>query len=232
MRFVLQADPVSDKEKRAVRQFAMLSDHAQITSMPLHGIAGVDPAQCPVGTVEFVKQYAQSCGVTMPAFDSYPLCLRDGGFFKRKIRQGRFSDANDHEFVKPVNAVKLFTGDIKFRITDTVNDSIEVYISEPVNFVAEWRLYVINGCFCGAARYDDNDNDEDLGSSFSMAAINAMTASRFANFSLDIGKLANGEYCIVEANDGWALGYYRGDCTVSDYARLIWNRWKDIAYVS
>jgi hypothetical protein len=49
-----------------------------------------------------------------------------------------------------------------------------------------------------------------------------------AGYAIDIGATPVGP-CLVEANDGWALGYYRwGNMKPRDYVQLITERWLQI----
>lgn len=50
-----------------------------------------------------------------------------------------------------------------------------------------------------------------------------------AAFSLDIGVLEPGETALIECNDAWALGYYRGTLSHRDYIDMLWRRWDQIA---
>jgi hypothetical protein len=53
-----------------------------------------------------------------------------------------------------------------------------------------------------------------------------------AGMSLDFGVTDKGETILVEANDGWALGYYPwGNLTPSGYANLIVERWMEICKI-
>lgn len=33
---------------------------------------------------------------------------------------------------------------------------------------------------------------------------------------------------LVEVNDGWALGLYKGSCSASDYLKLLEARWEEL----
>jgi hypothetical protein len=47
-------------------------------------------------------------------------------------------------------------------------------------------------------------------------------------YCLDVG-VVDGKATLVEANDGWSLGYYRwGNMKGEDYIKLITARWLEI----
>jgi hypothetical protein len=70
-----------------------------------------------------------------------------------------------------------------------------------------------------------------------MLAVNAMRSIGLSGYALDLGLLSDGRAALIEAKDGWALGYYRrdsgapppigytGQCSSVDYARLLHARW-------
>lgn len=123
---------------------------------------------------------------------------------------------------------KQFTGGIKKDLVDSndIPDYTTVWVSEPVQFVSEWRYYILNNRILGYARYDDNPEEEEVPSQYIIsAAVDRMSKLGVIGYSLDFGRLSNGLSALVEVNDGWALGYYKGTCTAEDYAKMINARW-------
>lgn len=57
----------------------------------------------------------------------------------------------------------------------------------------------------------------------------ACTKNAPAAFSLDVGVLDTGETALIECNDAWALGYYKGSLAHKDYIRMLWMRWEQLA---
>lgn len=176
----------------------------------------------PIGSVEWTREYAVWFGVALPETGTYPKALRP--WLLRSVRRGVLADALPSEFVKPVRC-KAFTGAICRDLQETADPAEPVWISEPVTWAAEWRVYVKNGTVAGWAQYGEGDDDEP-----DMPVVKAMLAaySGPAGWALDVGRLDDGRMALVEANDGWALGYYRG-CPRMAYLETIAARWVELA---
>jgi len=229
VQFLLQSDDVSSMEKRAIRHFSMIRDGVDIQNTTLVDMDDVsaDSIACPVGTVEFVKACLKRHGLKVPAAMSYPDCLRE--FLCRNIAAGEARDARPDQFIKPLLRVKAFTGSIKGNLTEIVNEGCRVWMSDPVAFVAEYRYYIVNGRIVGRGRYDDLDGDTDVDPVVVERAVAIMTEDGApAGYALDFGVLDDGRTALVEMNDGWALGLYRGSVRPCDYAQLLYARWIEI----
>lgn len=164
MHFVLQSDDVSLVEKRAVRAAAMLTDAklslASINSLQ-HGNINPDiPGDAvPVGTVEFVSAVMGAREIDQPAHLSYPECLQP--YLHRKVWEGVFGDQVGNVFIKPRHEIKSFTGALLSDLDgcQTIANDLPVWFSEPVEFISEWRYYILGGKVVGAGRYDDGVDD-------------------------------------------------------------------------
>jgi len=192
-----------------------------------------DRDYCPLGSVEFVQRFSEMCDVILPENISYPHELQK--FLKRNIRKSTFKKADSKNFVKPVNT-KIFTGGIKKDLTETVNDDCVVWESDPVQFDAEFRCYVIDRILVGYSRYDDSDEEYDL----DIDLVNTMIQeydSQPIGYAIDVGivniqdsRIVNNSTILVEVNDGWSLGLYSwGNMTEKSYVELIYKRWQQIA---
>ena len=199
----------------------------------------------PVGTVEFVKEAMQVVGIEHPEAASYhpTIC----GFLNRNIVDSQLGYVLDHNkpmFVKPM-ATKQFTGFVwrgaDFDYDETQEDptgrlkaltlprNTPVWVSHPLEFLCEWRYYVLNGRVIGSARYDPDGLDSAPSPDEKVVFDAAASMSTvFDGFSLDVGVVKSGETLVVEANDGWALGYYNeADCAVQ-YVELLQARWNQM----
>lgn len=193
------------------------------------------PGCVPIGSVEFVKSYALVHGISLPILPSYPNSLRK--FCNRVITLDLFGQAKEHQFVKPVQT-KLFTGGIKSTLDEVVSDNSEVFICDPVNFTIEYRFYILGGQILGYGRYDCLDVDDkeiiSLASWIKLQNLIAIMIDEFKDapigYTLDVG-LMDGEWSLVEVNDGWAIGFYndRESMSIFDYAMLITFRWLEIS---
>jgi hypothetical protein len=45
---------------------------------------------------------------------------------------------------------------------------------------------------------------------------------------LDWGELEWGEPALVEVNDAWALGFYKGTLSDKDYIEMLYARWQQL----
>jgi|GEM_PF-1608314 hypothetical protein len=182
----------------------------------------------PVGSVEFIKKYADIFEIDLPKNISYPECLQK--YLKRDLRKGVFSDANNWEFVKP-QSTKKFTGAIKADLfsEECITSCEPVWISEPMAFEAEFRYYVVDGKIVGHSRYDDFENDLCADENVVRQMISDY-ADQPVGYSIDVGiNCDNGETVLIEVNDGWALGLYPwGNMSNESYVDLITKRWKQI----
>lgn len=186
----------------------------------IHG--AIAPGGVPIGSVEWTRAYAAARAVALPKFATYPRGLRR--WMGRQMHVGYFHEAFPHEFVKPMET-KSFTGAIRSEITETVDPDEWCCICEPVQFVAEWRLYILRGRVATWAQYGEGDDAEP-----DLAAVAQMLQAwpGPAGWALDVGRLDDGRQVLVEANDGWALGFYKGADPVA-YLEVISARWAELA---
>ena len=240
----------SSAELRAVLQAAMLAD------VPIP-VRVVDPNDVsvrnlsnalPVGSVEFITSYMKTMGIAAPSPMSYPVAL--DGFLGRRVDQMPLHRVRGDRFIKPV-ATKTFNGFVwRHALRDTEQserdlEQIEllrsldpetlVWVAEPLKFLSEWRYYVIDGQIVGEARYDPDGDDAAPPPDRSVvhAAIaawgNAELDRSPAGFAIDFGVAQDGRTLLVEANDGWALGFYGAALHPREYLRLLWSRWVQVS---
>jgi len=200
----------------------------------------------PVGSVEYVREAMRAANVPEPANISYPGCLNQ--FLYRELHMVRAGSVIGRWFVKPTT-VKRFSG----FIFDTMQNPLAlsahereqheafmsipademVWISEPVQFLCEWRCYVANGQVIGAARYDPDGAEEAPKPDRNVLAIMVSLLSADPSFdacaySIDLGVLPTGETALVECNDGWALGLYSRSLDAESYVRMLSARWQQL----
>jgi hypothetical protein len=177
----------------------------------------------------------QQLSLVEPTHMSYPLPLRD--YLGRELTTQRYADVATGNFVKPAEAVKLFTGHLKGLATPedagVLQDAQDVLVwsCAPVLFMSEVRYYILNGAIIGSGRYDDGLDDVALpDAGIVQTAVATMNrALPPAGYALDFGVTNDGKTALVEANDGWALGLYRSPSMIAEnYLRLVTARWHEI----
>lgn len=165
-----------------------------------------------------------------PALD-YPECLTD--FLGRKIYKTTLAEVRtmiEPIFVKPVEQ-KAFTGFVwygdyesKIRVV-TIHDDTEVWVSEPVQFVAEYRSCILYRKVLDCRKYK-GDWSVAPNKDVVEAGMKAMGRKAPHAYCLDWGITTDGRTLLVEANEGYAFGHY-GLVPVS-YARMLSARWNEL----
>lgn len=198
----------------------------------------------PIGSVEFIRRAMSIAGLKEPPPLSYPGALQQ--FLRRDVRLGTLGETLSGCFVKPV-ATKLFTGFLlpsrseinsldehtseQYQVFVSLPKDTPAWISEPVEFISEHRAYIHNSEIVGIGRYDDGEDDSPSPSHETIAKMLCAferTGSAPIAYSIDVGVLSDGSTALVECNDAWALGYYKGTLSPKDYLRMLIARWSQI----
>lgn len=135
-------------------------------------------------------------------------------------------------FIKPKSRTKLFTGFVVhapydlFRIESHSKDT-ELYCSEVVSWLSEYRVFITDGKIAGIKHYAGDVNLElDMRIVERAVADLENSQERTAAYGIDFGILDNGKTCLVEWNDGFALGSYGLEKEL--YTDLLIARWEEI----
>ena len=140
-------------------------------------------------------------GLNVPVYD-YPIELKE--FYGRKIYAGVLGEIvnipdNWGKFIKPKAGSKIFTGRVVNGTRDLIGIGLSfdypIWISEVVEFIAEWRCFVLDGRVLDVRPY--------TGDYHTQCWKDAPIA-----YGLDIGVTSDGRTLVVEVNDGYALGNY------------------------
>lgn len=246
---ILRQAGTSHIEPMVAAQFAMTAD-VPIKATSLHALDDHATAlqqgdTVPIGSVEFIRKAMALAGISEPANISYPESLRR--YLRREVTQRTAGSVLGHWFIKPITT-KVFTGFVfdtmenpehlsghdreQYNVFLSLPPETPVWISEPVTWRSEFRYYVLNGEVRGEGRYDaaaDSMPAPDMFLVNEMVWALACTKNAPAAFSLDVGVLDTGETALIECNDAWALGYYKGSLAHKDYIRMLWMRWEQLA---
>lgn len=132
-------------------------------------------------------------------------------------------------FIKPLETYKLFTGYVvnspqDIIRTGSIPSSTKLVLSECVDFVTEYRCFVLNGHIVGAKNYK---GDFKLIPDFNIIenAVKDYHAQPSA-YSIDFGLTRDGRTLLIEMNDGFGLGAYGLDKTI--YCKILQTRWDEI----
>ena len=183
-----------------------------------------------VGGIGIIKRRLQDFGINCTAIN-YPEELHN--FLGRRIWRSTINEVANTPalwpvFVKSVEGKRL-TGRIINGIHDLVgcgccDDDYEVLCSKPVDFIAEWRVFVRYGKILDVRLYR-GDWKVHYDPSVIEDAIKAYATAPHA-YGIDFGVTSNGETLLVEVNEGYALGCY--GLFPHLYAKLLVTRWAEL----
>ncbi len=191
-----------------------------------------------IGSVEACTKFFELVGIKTPNYIGYPNELLP--FYGRKIWSCEFSEIDKFPiFIKPKNGVKLFTGTVLESEKDkklisslytNINDGTEIFCSETIDIISEWRCFVNKGDLKGIHWYDGDfkefltkemvDTINDMISSYKTSPI---------SYTLDVGIVNNGlskKIILIEVNDFWAIGSYGFNS--KEYVRMTVDRFNEI----
>ena len=191
----------------------------------------------PVGSIDFVQAAMRIAGISEPNNISYP--TRGHHHLHREIKKVRAGEVIGRLFVKPTKA-NLFSGFVYDSEADPANYSEHeksqynaftlmdpndtVWISEPVNWLSEWRYYVVCGEIIGSAKYDKIKSIVHIP--------NITIVKKFIHdieiehpYVVDFGVLSNGETALVEVNDACYIGLLEKALVARDYLDFLRKRW-------
>ena len=228
--FFIQATPNASLSREAmlVKQYALMGN---IQCYPYTEISKLNPnalrkAALIQGSVESITEALSVLGKPTPEPNYYPNALKE--FIGRRIWKSTYGELNNSAFPLFIKSHdwKRLTGSVHAVKDDTLDTQMSVWCSEPVSFVAEWRVYVHHSQIIHAARYDENE-DEDLSLNWSCiaSAIQMLEVEQSrASYAFDWGLTDDGRTLLVENNDAWAIGAY-GKMDYGLYTEFLISRW-------
>jgi hypothetical protein len=183
-----------------------------------------------VGFIHHVKKAVRNLGIEPPTEIDYPEEL--SSYYGRKLWKSTlhkvYADPETWPvFVKPVLG-KQFDGKLIKGTGDLVGlgsqEDREIWCSEPVNFISEYRCFIKYGNLVDAKRYKGSFK---ITPDFSVVerCIQDFKAAPAA-YSLDFGVTSDGRSLLVEVNDGYSMGSY--GLHHLDYAKFVSARWHEM----
>lgn len=183
-----------------------------------------------VGWIGSVKKGLRNLGITPPLELDYPEELRS--YLGRKVWQSTMHKVTaDMDkwpvFIKSVNG-KMVDGflcdSIKSLVGRGSQEDFNVWCSDPVKFIAEYRCFVRYGQIMDARRYK-GDWWNMIDKNVVLAAIEDYKSAP-ASYTLDFGLTDDGKTLLVEVNDGYAMGSY--GLFSNSYAKMVSARWHEL----
>lgn len=189
-----------------------------------------------IGSVEATVKFFETVGIETPKYLGYPSSLND--YYRRDIQKVKFGKVNKQfpYFIKPAEEVKKFTGCLIEKSStvdflkkyDNLSDEDQVYVSDVVDIISEYRCFVHRGILKGIKHYS---GDFKIFPNVKIIS-NMITDYKEANiaYTLDVAILKNGETILVEVNDMWAIGSYGLDGKT--YVSMVVDRFQEIKKLS
>lgn len=190
-----------------------------------------------IGSVEGTKRFFKFIGVETPKYLGYPSELNK--FYNRNIKLGKISDLRNENlpiFIKPSNEIKMFTGfvlenkktlDNITMYYNSVTEKTEIYMSEPIDIITEYRCFVSSGKIIEFKHYSGSClHFIDVEKVFNMIEAYEKSGKQPICYTLDIGLTTDGKTVLIEINDFWAIGSY--GLNGKDYVSMIIKRMEEI----
>jgi hypothetical protein len=189
-----------------------------------------------VGHIDQCRRHVKKItGLDVPNID-YPLELCP--YYGRKIWKKTLGDVYDSivendGFIEPlfIKSIqqKYFTGFVCRSFEDYSKNcsgldyKTEIFASEVVKFVSEYRTYIHRHNIISCLRYKGDYSKAPNKQTVEAMLKSLDNAHMPIAYSIDVGIIENGETILVECNDGFALGNY--GLGSRDYAEMHRDRW-------
>lgn len=181
-----------------------------------------------VGGVGNIRKRLKNLDIEIPDEIEYPEYLEK--FLNRKIWSSTLKEVIKKKhfgiFIKP-KQTKLFQGKVINEFKDFIDlnydEEVEIWCSELIPVVTEWRCFVRYGKLLDVRFYKGNW-DSQLNLDIVNDAIENYR-NQPAAYCLDFGVDSDGNHYLIEVNDGHSLGTY-GIGAIS-YAKFLSARWSE-----
>jgi hypothetical protein len=196
----------------------------------------IEPGMMAVGGVGFIKHALRQLGRTLPEHTPYPPVLQHMWHRQIKrvptLRAAQAMLEKETLFIKSAGH-KEFTGFVADAPNDyrfgSASQSSPVWISTPVKFVSEWRVYVASNVILDI-RFADHGGDRMISPDLSLITEAIMWLARSGapeGYVIDFGVLDTGETALVEMNDGFSFGAYDNLHHETHWVVTL-NRWMEL----
>lgn len=190
-----------------------------------------EPADIIVGSITDVRITLEKFGLHIPSI-CYPKELFP--FLGRNLWKSTLFEVANHPenwniFMKPAVDAKRFTGTIVTGTKDLIAcnaalGNTEVWCSDIVHFLTEWRCFVRYGKILDVRKYKGHWENFPNPNIIKEAVKQYITAPN--GYGIDFGVTKEGKTLLIEVNEGYSLGAY-GLESIS-YAKLLSARWAEL----
>lgn len=172
----------------------------------------LDPQQVRVyGNDTFCLVLQQKLGLDLCSPDDDLLARVPGAFLRRKVELRHLREIDTLVFPKFVKTIvpkqvrsRVYASAAELRDEATgLDPDTLVLVSDPVHFVAELRLFVLDGQVLDAAFYE-GEGDRAAGVAFGTALLPHVKTPHAV--VVDVGRLPDGEWALIELNAAWGAG--------------------------
>jgi hypothetical protein len=168
---------------------------------------------------------------------TYPECFKS--LYYRNIEKKTIANcikSTKSIFVKPLNNDKSFESiifdptdkwDVAYLLEQEESSSSYVYCCDVVEFVNEFRLYVLNNKLHGIQESSDYiiDIEKIIRSTPPQEFLDRVLVSNiYPVCVIDIGMMKNGQFCVVEVNPPFSISSY--DYPIEKYVDFCHEAWK------
>jgi hypothetical protein len=206
-------------------------------------ILQLDPRFCDVifAESEIIEKLLKK---TFPQYQTIPTYPEElNHLYRRKIERISFNDLTKMQrpiFVKPVSNNKSFTGFVLKKqnlFEEEAYDGFEldpkeqIYVSESVEFLNEYRLFIANSEVVGIVESShfildrEKIKSSDPDRSFILEVLKCNTHPWSV---IDIGQLSTGQWAVVEVNPPYALSSY--DWPIEKYVNYCQAAWLTLLF--
>lgn len=170
--------------------------------------------------------------------DDYPEPLKK--YLHRRIWETKLGYMQDKAFndylmepvfIKPKDKLKKFTGFVlnsrdDWMLTQGASAGTNIVCSEPVKWITEYRVPVVNNVPLDYCNYYGNPDIM-----VSRVTVNEMVrdwakAGAPSAYCLDVGILDTGDTALIEVNDAFSCGSY--SMSSETYSKLLITRWNEL----
>lgn len=201
---------------------------------------GLNETTLVVGEVNCVYGAIKQLNKVVPIANCYPDIL--GPYLNRNVEKStvdklrrRFQEGFDvvPVFAKPFGKHKQFIGRVfhsqaDLYVVNHLSKHTEIWLASPINFISEFRIYVIDGEILSVS-YIDGDITKEVDRNVVEQAISTYerTLDKYRGYAIDFGCTDDGKTALIELNEGFSIGAYE-PIKPHHYCDLLITRWHQL----